>query len=170
MVFLCSLSRPSWGAVLAVAGLITERISHGRFLDDLKAGKTASVTVPAEEIGGRCRDPVAGHSLRHQDRATKDDRSAGTVDRAIAGEAGAPFYPISGCAFVEMRFSVGVARARDFFDQARKAAPFFIFIDEMDALGCRRGNGGFGGRLDDKEQTLNHLPAELASADVAGAP
>lgn len=85
--------------------------------------------------------------------------------RAIAGEAGVPFFSISGSEFVEMFVGVGAARVRDLFDQARKAAPCIIFIDELDALGRRRGIGGYGGGSDEKEQTLNQLLAELDGFD-----
>lgn len=85
--------------------------------------------------------------------------------RAIAGEAGVPFFSISGSEFVEMFVGVGAARVRDLFEQARKAAPCIIFIDELDALGKRRGVGAFGGGMDEKEQTLNQLLAELDGFD-----
>ncbi|THD82488.1 ATP-dependent metallopeptidase FtsH/Yme1/Tma family protein [Aliigemmobacter aestuarii] len=85
--------------------------------------------------------------------------------RAIAGEAGVPFFSISGSEFVEMFVGVGAARVRDLFEQARKAAPCIIFIDELDALGRRRGIGGFGSGHDEKEQTLNQLLAELDGFD-----
>ncbi|WP_372840641.1 ATP-dependent zinc metalloprotease FtsH [Phaeovulum sp.] len=85
--------------------------------------------------------------------------------RAIAGEAGVPFFSISGSEFVEMFVGVGAARVRDLFEQARKAAPCIIFIDELDALGRRRSIGGFGGGHDEKEQTLNQLLAELDGFD-----
>ncbi len=85
--------------------------------------------------------------------------------RAVAGEAGVPFFSISGSEFVEMFVGVGAARVRDLFEQARKAAPCIIFIDELDALGRARGGiGGFGGH-DEKEQTLNQLLAELDGFD-----
>jgi cell division protease FtsH len=84
--------------------------------------------------------------------------------RAVAGEAGVPFFSISGSEFVEMFVGVGAARVRDLFEQARKAAPCIIFIDELDALGRSRAAGSFGG-LDEKEQTLNQLLAELDGFD-----
>ena len=84
--------------------------------------------------------------------------------RAVAGEAGVPFFSISGSEFVEMFVGVGAARVRDLFEQARKAAPCIIFIDELDALGRSRIAGGFGG-IDEKEQTLNQLLAELDGFD-----
>lgn len=86
------------------------------------------------------------------------------VAKAIAGEAAVPFFSISGSEFVEMFVGVGAARVRDLFDQARKAAPCIIFIDELDALGKMRGIGVLGGN-DEKEQTLNQLLAELDGFD-----
>jgi cell division protease FtsH len=84
--------------------------------------------------------------------------------RAVAGEAGVAFFSISGSEFVEMFVGVGAARVRDLFEQARKAAPCIIFIDELDALGRSRAPGAFGG-YDEKEQTLNQLLAELDGFD-----
>jgi cell division protease FtsH len=84
--------------------------------------------------------------------------------KAVAGEAGVAFFSISGSEFVEMFVGVGAARVRDLFEQARKAAPCIIFIDELDALGRSRSQGGFGG-YDEKEQTLNQLLAELDGFD-----
>jgi cell division protease FtsH len=88
--------------------------------------------------------------------------------RAVAGEAGVPFFSISGSAFVEMFVGVGAARVRDLFEQARQKAPCIIFIDELDALGRARGAyHGLGGH-DEKEQTLNQLLVELDGFDPAG--
>ncbi len=87
--------------------------------------------------------------------------------RAVAGEAGVPFFSISGSEFVEMFVGVGAARVRDLFVQARAKAPCIIFIDELDALGRARGANGFGGH-DEKEQTLNQLLVELDGFDAAG--
>jgi cell division protease FtsH len=84
--------------------------------------------------------------------------------RAIAGEAGVAFFSISGSEFVEMFVGVGAARVRDLFEQARKAKPCIIFIDELDSLGRARGAGMMGGH-DEKEQTLNQLLAELDGFD-----
>jgi len=86
--------------------------------------------------------------------------------RAIAGEAGVPFFSISGSEFVEMFVGVGAARVRDLFDQARAHAPCIIFIDELDALGRARGAGPLGGGHDEKEQTLNQLLSELDGFDT----
>ena len=85
--------------------------------------------------------------------------------RAVAGEAGVPFYSISGSEFVEMFVGVGAARVRDLFEQARKAAPAIIFIDELDALGRARGAGNIQGGNDEREQTLNQLLSELDGFD-----
>ncbi|WP_367297818.1 ATP-dependent zinc metalloprotease FtsH [Loigolactobacillus coryniformis] len=80
--------------------------------------------------------------------------------KAVAGEAGVPFYSISGSDFVEMFVGVGASRVRDLFEQAKKSAPAIIFIDEIDAVGRKRGNG-MGGGHDEREQTLNQLLVEL---------
>jgi cell division protease FtsH len=84
--------------------------------------------------------------------------------RAVAGEAGVPFFSISGSEFVEMFVGVGAARVRDLFEQARKSAPAIIFIDELDALGRARSAAGLGGN-DEREQTLNQLLVELDGFD-----
>src|SRR5512135_3390770 len=86
--------------------------------------------------------------------------------RAVAGEAGVPFFSISGSEFVEMFVGVGAARVRDLFEQARGKAPCIIFIDELDALGRARGAYPGGGGHDEKEQTLNQLLSELDGFDT----
>ncbi|TWG97919.1 cell division protease FtsH [Mesorhizobium sp. J18] len=85
--------------------------------------------------------------------------------KAVAGEAGVPFFSISGSEFVEMFVGVGAARVRDLFEQARAKAPAIIFIDELDALGRARGMGPMAGGHDEKEQTLNQLLVELDGFD-----
>lgn len=85
--------------------------------------------------------------------------------RAVAGEAGVPFFSISGSEFVELFVGVGAARVRDLFEQARAKAPAIIFIDELDAVGRARGIGPLTGGHDEKEQTLNQLLAELDGFD-----
>ena len=85
--------------------------------------------------------------------------------RAVAGEAGVPFFSISGSEFVELFVGVGAARVRDLFEQARKKAPCIIFVDELDALGRARGIGPMSGGHDEKEQTLNQLLVELDGFD-----
>jgi cell division protease FtsH len=84
--------------------------------------------------------------------------------RAVAGEAGVPFFSISGSDFVEMFVGVGAARVRDLFDQAKAAAPSIVFIDEIDAVGRQRG-AGLGGGHDEREQTLNQLLVEMDGFD-----
>ncbi len=85
--------------------------------------------------------------------------------RAVAGEAGVPFYSISGSDFVEMFVGVGASRVRDLFDQAKQNAPAIIFVDEIDAVGRHRG-AGIGGGNDEREQTLNQLLVEMDGFDV----
>ncbi len=86
--------------------------------------------------------------------------------RAVAGEAGVPFFSISGSEFVEMFVGVGASRVRDLFEQAKKQAPCIIFIDEIDAVGRHRGTG-MGGGHDEREQTLNQLLVEMDGFDSA---
>ena len=86
--------------------------------------------------------------------------------RAVAGEAGVPFFSISGSDFVEMFVGVGASRVRDLFEKAKSSAPAIIFIDEIDAVGRHRG-AGLGGGHDEREQTLNQLLVELDGFDVA---
>ena len=86
--------------------------------------------------------------------------------RAVAGEAAVPFLALTGSSFVEMFVGVGAARVRDLFADARKKAPAIIFIDEIDAIGGRRGSAHFGGN-DEREQTLNQLLAEMDGFDPA---
>ena len=81
--------------------------------------------------------------------------------KAVAGEAGVPFFSISGSEFVELFVGAGAARVRDLFEQAKKKAPCIIFIDELDAIGKSRASGGFVGGNDEREQTLNQLLTEM---------
>lgn len=81
--------------------------------------------------------------------------------RAIAGEAGVPFYSMAGSDFVEMFVGLGASRVRDLFDEAKKNAPAIIFIDEIDAVGRKRGGSGMSGGHDEREQTLNQLLVEM---------
>jgi len=87
------------------------------------------------------------------------------VSRAVAGEAGVPFFSISGSEFVEMFVGVGASRVRDLFDQAKRAAPSIVFIDEIDAVGRHRGSG-MGGGHDEREQTLNQILVEMDGFDT----
>jgi len=87
------------------------------------------------------------------------------LSRAVAGEAGVPFFSISGSEFVEMFVGVGASRVRDLFDQAKKNAPCIVFIDEIDAVGRQRG-AGLGGSHDEREQTLNQILVEMDGFDT----
>jgi len=87
--------------------------------------------------------------------------------RAVAGEAGVPFYSISGSDFVEMFVGVGASRVRDLFEQAKANAPAIVFVDEIDAVGRHRG-AGLGGGHDEREQTLNQMLVELDGFDTKG--
>ncbi|MBD1843679.1 ATP-dependent metallopeptidase FtsH/Yme1/Tma family protein [Cyanobacteria bacterium FACHB-63] len=86
--------------------------------------------------------------------------------KAIAGEAGVPFFSISGSEFIELFVGVGASRVRDLFEQAKQQAPCIVFIDELDALGKSRGSGNFVGGNDEREQTLNQLLTEMDGFDA----
>jgi len=124
-----------------------------------------------KEVVGFLRDPTAygrlGARVPHGILLVGPPGTGKTLlARAVAGEAGVPFFSINGSEFVEMFVVVGAARVRDLSEQARKQAPAIIFIDEVDALGKARGAYGLGGH-DEKEQTLNQLLAELDGFDSA---
>src|SRR4249919_2589955 len=87
------------------------------------------------------------------------------LSRAVAGEAGVPFFSISGSEFAEMFVGVGASRVRDLFDQAKKSAPCIVFVDEIDAVGRQRG-AGLGGSHDEREQTLNQILVEMDGFDT----
>ena len=87
------------------------------------------------------------------------------ISRAVAGEAGVPFYSVSGSEFVEMFVGVGAARVRDLFKEAKEHAPCILFIDEIDAVGRQRSTTGMGGGNDEREQTLNQLLVEMDGFD-----
>ncbi len=129
-----------------VAGADEEKEELREIVDFLKAPKKF------EELGARIPKgvllvgpPGTGKTL---------------LARAVAGEAGVPFFSISGSDFVEMYVGVGASRVRDLFDQAKKNSPCIIFIDEIDAVGRQRG-AGLGGGHDEREQTLNQLLVEM---------
>ncbi|HEX8003188.1 MAG TPA: ATP-dependent zinc metalloprotease FtsH [Mycobacteriales bacterium] len=87
--------------------------------------------------------------------------------KAVAGEAGVPFFSVAGAEFVESLVGVGAARVRDLFARVRAAAPAIVFIDELDAAGRKRGSGGGGGGSDEREQTLNQLLVEMDGFEVS---
>lgn len=159
-----------------MGGLMSIGKSHAKVYVETDTGVTFDDVAGVDEAKAELKEIVA--FLREPDRFSRlgahipkgilltgpPGTGKTLFARAIAGEAKVPFFSISGSEFVEMFVGVGAARVRDLFEQARKAAPCIIFIDELDALGKRRGIGGFGGH-DEKEQTLNQLLAELDGFD-----
>jgi len=150
------------GVARAKARVIDAERPTTRFAD--VAGYPA-VKTEVSEVVDYLRDP--GRYRRAGARGPRGVLMAGPpgtgktlLARAVAGEAHVPFLSISGSSFVEMFVGVGAARVRDLFEQARTRAPAIVFIDEIDALGARRGHGGFAGN-DEREQTLNQLLAEM---------
>src|SRR3972149_4473649 len=103
-------------------------------------------------------------SMRQRRNFRKLSSSLTLLAKAVAGEAGVPFFNMSGSEFVEMFVGVGAARVRDLFNQADQKAPCIIFIDELDALGKARGMNPMGGH-DEREQTLNQLLVEMDGFD-----
>ncbi len=87
--------------------------------------------------------------------------------KAVAGEAGVPFFSVAGAEFVESLVGVGAARVRDLFARVRAVAPAIVFIDELDAAGRKRGHGGGSGGSDEREQTLNQLLVEMDGFEVS---
>ncbi|MDE2562988.1 MAG: ATP-dependent zinc metalloprotease FtsH [Sphingomonadales bacterium] len=144
------------------AKLLTER--HGRVTFDDVAG-IDEAREELEEIVEFLKDPSRFAKLGGKiPRGALLVGSPGTgktlLARAIAGEAGVPFFTISGSDFVEMFVGVGASRVRDMFEQAKKNAPCIVFIDEIDAVGRHRGHG-LGNSNDEREQTLNQLLVEM---------
>ena len=122
-----------------------------------------------QEVVGFLKDPkrytrLGGHIPKGVLLVGPPGTGKTLLARAVAGEAGVPFFSINGSEFVEMFVGVGAARVRDLFEQARQRAPAIIFIDELDALGRARGAYGLGGH-DEKEQTLNQLLVEMDGFD-----
>ena len=144
------------------AKLLTERSGRVTFND---VAGIDEAREELEEIVEFLRDPTRFSKLGGQiPKGALLVGSPGTgktlLARAIAGEAGVPFFTISGSDFVEMFVGVGASRVRDMFEQAKKNAPCIVFIDEIDAVGRHRGNG-LGNSNDEREQTLNQLLVEM---------
>lgn len=144
------------------AKLLTERSGKVTFND---VAGIDEAREELEEIVEFLRDPTRFSKLGGQiPKGALLVGSPGTgktlLARAIAGEAGVPFFTISGSDFVEMFVGVGASRVRDMFEQAKKNAPCIVFIDEIDAVGRHRGNG-MGNSNDEREQTLNQLLVEM---------
>jgi len=131
-----------------VAGLKQPKVEIIEFVDFLKAPKKYNDLGARIPKGGLLVGPPGtGKTL---------------LAKAVAGEADVPFYSMSGSDFIEMFVGVGPSRVRDLFEQARKTAPSIVFIDEIDAVGRKRGKGGFnGGGNDERENTLNQLLVEM---------
>ncbi len=154
--------RGAMGFGKSKAKLLTERAGKVTF-DDVAGIDEAKEEL--EEIVEFLRDP--GKYSRLGGKIPKGALLVGPpgtgktlLARAIAGEAGVPFFTISGSDFVEMFVGVGASRVRDMFEQAKKNAPCIVFIDEIDAVGRHRG-AGYGGGNDEREQTLNQLLVEM---------
>lgn len=146
--------------------------SRARRYDEEKLKITFKDVAGAEEAKQELEEVVEflKHPQKYNDLGAKTPKGVllygppGTgktlLAKAVAGEAGVPFFSISGSDFVEMFVGVGASRVRDLFDQAKKSAPCIVFIDEIDAVGRQRG-AGLGGGHDEREQTLNQLLVEM---------
>ena len=146
--------------------------SRARRYDEEKLKITFKDVAGAEEAKQELEEVVEflKHPQKYNDLGAKIPKGVllygppGTgktlLAKAVAGEAGVPFFSISGTDFVEMFVGVGASRVRDLFDQAKKSAPCIVFIDEIDAVGRQRG-AGLGGGHDEREQTLNQLLVEM---------
>ena len=146
--------------------------SRARRYDEEKLKITFKDVAGADEAKQELEDVVEflKHPQKYNDLGAKIPKGVllygppGTgktlLAKAVAGEAGVPFFSISGSDFVEMFVGVGASRVRDLFDQAKKSAPCIVFIDEIDAVGRQRG-AGLGGGHDEREQTLNQLLVEM---------
>ncbi|MGB8819100.1 MAG: ATP-dependent zinc metalloprotease FtsH [Rhizobiaceae bacterium] len=155
-------SRGAMGFGKSKAKLLTE--AHGKVTFADVAG-VDEAKVDLEEIVEFLRDPgkfqrLGGKIPRGVLLVGPPGTGKTLIARAVAGEAGVPFFTISGSDFVEMFVGVGASRVRDMFEQAKKNAPCIIFIDEIDAVGRHRG-AGLGGGNDEREQTLNQLLVEM---------
>jgi len=150
------------------AKMLTEKQGKVTF-DDVAGIEEAKLEL--EEIVEFLKDPQKFQRLGGQiPKGALLVGSPGTgktlIARAVAGEAGVPFFNISGSDFVEMFVGVGASRVRDMFEQGRKNAPCIIFIDEIDAVGRHRG-AGYGGGNDEREQTLNQMLVEMDGFDAS---
>ncbi|PPQ30925.1 ATP-dependent zinc metalloprotease FtsH [Rhodopila globiformis] len=160
----------------AGGGLMTIGRSRAKVYVETEVGTRFSDVAGADEAKEELREIIAflqdpdgyGRLGAHVPKGVLLVGPPGTgktlLARAVAGEAGVPFFSISGAEFVEMFVGVGAARVRDLFHQAHEKAPAIVFIDELDALGRARGAYGLGGH-DEKEQTLNQLLVELDGFD-----
>ena len=169
--FLMSRMSSSAGGMFGMGGKKSAKLADGQIpktkFSDV-AGEEAAVQE-VEEIKDFLKDPAKYKALGARiPRGVLLYGPPGTgktlLARAIAGEAGVPFYAMAGSDFVEMFVGLGASRVRDLFDEAKKNAPAIIFIDEIDAVGRKRGSG-MGGGHDEREQTLNQLLVEMDGFD-----
>ncbi len=158
------------------SGAIGEVTNFGRVED---GGRTGSSTVTFKDVGGAEEAVVELAEIRDYLRDPAKYVALGAVPpkgvllfgppgtgktllaKAVAGEAGVPFFSVAGAEFVESLVGVGAARIRDLFRRVNAVAPAIVFIDELDAAGRKRGSGGGGGGSDEREQTLNQLLVEM---------
>ena len=149
------------------------RMFTGQQADGHVRGRRRRRRGEGRAAGGR-RVPQVPGEVRLAGRAHPARRAAGRAlraparrcsARAVAGEAGVPFFSISGSEFVEMFVGVGASRVRDLFDQAKRNSPCIVFVDEIDAVGRQRG-AGLGGSHDEREQTLNQILVEMDGFDT----
>ena len=148
---------------------ITDKIFYeDNDFDLTKVQSLLSDTLESSDDGELYLESTKSESFSFDDGRMKNisyDSTKGFGLRAIAGEAGVPFFTISGSDFVEMFVGVGASRVRDMFEQGKKNSPCIIFIDEIDAVGRSRG-AGLGGGNDEREQTLNQLLVEMDGFDT----
>ena len=165
------------GGLGGLGGFMSIGKSRAKVFVEQNTGVTFADVAGVDEAKGELQEVVAflkdpdgyGRLGAHMPRGVLLVGPPGTgktlLAKAVAGEAGVPFFLISGSEFVEMFVGVGAARVRDLFEQARAIAPAIIFIDELDALGRARGAAGLIGGHDEREQTLNQLLVELDGFD-----
>ena len=174
------LLKPMKGGAGGASGIFSFGKSKARLIQGTKTGVTfkdvggaGEAVGELQEITEYLKDPARFQRLGG--RMTKGVVLVGApgtgktlLAKATAGEAGVPFFSISASEFVEMFVGVGASRVRDLFEQAKKAAPSIIFIDELDAIGGRRGGAGAMGVHEEREQTLNQLLAEMDGFESQG--
>ena len=172
MIFMANMSGAGGGGGAGGGKMMNFGKSRARRYDEEKLKITFKDVAGADEAKQELEEVVEflKHPQKYNDLGAKIPKGVllygppGTgktlLAKAVAGEAGVPFFSISGSDFVEMFVGVGASRVRDLFDQAKKSAPCIVFIDEIDAVGRQRG-AGLGGGHDEREQTLNQLLVEM---------
>ena len=171
LVVLATRSMRSAGGLGGIGGIGKSKAIRGDELGTKRAtfddvAGIDEVEEQLSEIVAMLRDPdryhKVGAQLPHGVLLSGPPGTGKTLlARAVAGEAGVPFFSVSASEFIEMIVGVGASRVRDLFDQAKKVAPAMIFIDELDAIGRARGGGASFGGVDEREQTLNQILTEM---------